>query len=128
MSNIGIMSDSDVDPVESPTWAVATRGRRGGGPGRGVQQPSHHIQGALGLVPGGERMQQHQTSAWGHYPKIITRRAEFRQVNCCCLNLSSVKTSSNKLFSKDLEVDNFILRNCNLKLTDLVKICYLYEK
>ena len=128
MFNIGIMSDSTVDPLESPTWGAVTRGRIGGGPSRGLQQPLHHIPGALGLVHGGGRMQQHQTSAWGHYPKIITRRAEFRQVNCCCLNLSSVKTSSNKLFSKDSEVDNFILRNCNLKLTDLVKICYLYEK
>ena len=42
MSNIGIMSDSDVDPVESPTWAVATRGRRGGGPGRSAATSLSH--------------------------------------------------------------------------------------
>ena len=46
------MSDSDVDPLESPTWAAVTGGRRGGGPGRGVQQPLNHIPGALGLVHG----------------------------------------------------------------------------
>ena len=97
------------------------------------EQQQLQTPGGLGLIPAhrglGVRQQQqqqqrHYTSDFRQaYPKVITRKAGIRQVNCCSINLSNVKTGPRNMFPTDKEVSDFLIDVCQLDIKDLTKMC-----
>ena len=104
---------SSSEDGENSSWTDVVRGdRRRGRGGKQLQKMQQkdlqlqNIPGSIGLVSGDRRRQLQQqqqcqgppgpAGPGGQYPKVVTRRAGFRQVNCCMINLSKVKIGVNK--------------------------------
>ena len=122
-------------PTGDHSWTEVSggRGRRRGRTERQQQQERlRRIPGALGLLSGAQdrRNQQHQqqSNLQDKYPKIVSRRAGFRQVNTCSLLFKNVKVGPNKTMPSDLEINLFLIKKCNLKLQDFVKCCVMRNR
>ena len=131
------MSDSEGYDLGDHSWTEVSGGRgrrrgRGGGERQKQQERLRGIPGALGLLSGAKdrRNQQHQqqSNLQDKYPKIVSKRAGFRQVNTCSLLFKNVKVGPNKTMPSDLEINLFLIKKCNLKLQDFVKCCVMRNR
>ena len=144
-------SESEVSDWNDAAASRRSRGRRGRGRGKGRGGlPGGPLlpdvpPGGFGLLPEDRQRQlseQHQlmengaAGAGGNvrrreretYPKIVSRRAGFRQVNTCCINLSNIKVGQRQTLPSDVEVNLFLLKKCGLTPDKLTRVCAMRNR
>ena len=127
--------ETEQEDTDPGSWVKVGRGRGTRGSVEKRQQSNLlNIPGALGLMHGvgarqqQQRQQQLQGGPVGHYPKVVSRRAGFRQINCCRINIGNVKTGPNKTIPSDSEIDMFLLNVCKLNIVDISKISIMRNR